>query len=219
MQIIIAGGGKIGAHLASQLCADGETVTVIEQCPDAIERLRRTCPDCTVIEDSAANPRVLERAGVHMADVVAAVTGQDEVNLVISMLAKMEFSVPRVIARVNDPANAWMFTPVNGVDAGINQAEITVRFIREGMNLRDMFTLMKLGRDEHSIVQATVNRGSRVENVPLSKIDFPDQTIVVAVDRNDSLTVPNGRTVLRAGDEAVLFCSREGRDAIRRLFA
>ena len=209
MQIIIAGGGKIGAHLASQLCADGETVTVIEQRPDAIERLRRTCPDCTV----------LERAGVHMADVVAAVTGQDEVNLVISMLAKMEFSVPRVIARVNDPANAWMFTPVNGVDAGINQAEITVRFIREGMNLRDMFTLMKLGRDEHSIVQATVNPGSRVENVPLSKIDFPDQTIVVAVDRNDSLTVPNGRTVLRAGDEAVLFCSREGRDAIRRLFA
>ena len=219
MQIIIAGGGKIGAHLASQLCADGEAVTVIEQRPDAIERLRRTCPDCTVIEDSAANPRVLERAGVHMADVVAAVTGQDEVNLVISMLAKMEFSVPRVIARVNDPANAWMFTPVNGVDAGINQAEITVRFIREGMNLRDMFTLMKLGRDEHSIVQATVNPGSRVENVPLSKIDFPDQTIVVAVDRNDSLTVPNGRTVLRAGDEAVLFCSREGRDAIRRLFA
>lgn len=219
MQIIIAGGGKIGAHLASQLCADGETVTIIEQRPESVERLRRACPDCTIIEDSAANPLALERAGVHMADVLAAVTGKDEVNLVIAMLAKMEFSVPRVVARVNDPANAWMFTPVNGVDVGVNQAEILTRFIREGMSLRDMLTLMKLGRDEHSIVQATVNPGSRVENVPLSKIDFPDQTIVVAVDRNDSLTVPNGRTVLRAGDEAVLFCSREGRDAIRRLFA
>ena len=219
MQIIIAGGGKVGAHLASQLCADGETVTIIEQRADAIERLRRTCPDCTVIEDSASDPRVLERAGVHMADVVAAVTGQDEVNLVISMLAKMEFSVPRVIARVNDPANAWMFTPVNGVDVGINQAEITVRFIREGMNLRDMFTLMKLGRDEHSIVQTTVNPGSKVEGMALAKITFPAETIVVAVDHAGNMVVPNGRTVLHAGDDAILFCSLEGRDEIRRLFA
>ena len=219
MQIIIAGAGKIGAHLASQLCADGETVTVIEQRADAVERLRRTCPDCTIIEDSAADPRALERAGIHMADVLAAVTGKDEVNLVIAMLAKMEFSVPRVVARVNDPANAWMFTPANGVDAGVNQAEILTRFIREGMSLRDMFTLMKLGRDEHSIVQATVKPGSRVDGMPLSNIEFPEQTIVVAVDRAGSLSVPNGRTVLRAGDEAVLFCSREGKDGIRRLFA
>lgn len=219
MQIIIAGGGKIGAHLASQLCADGETVTIIEQRAEAVERLRRSCPDCTIIEQSASNPRVLERAGVRMADVVAAVTGQDEVNLVISMLAKMEFSVPRVVARVNDPANAWMFTPVNGVDVGVNQAEIITRFIREGMSLRDMLTLMKLGRDEHSIVQTTVKPGSKVEGMPLSQITFPDQTIVVAVDHTGDLIVPNGRTVLRAGDETVLFCSREGRDEIRRMFA
>ena len=219
MQIIIAGGGKIGAHLASQLCADGETVTIIEQRPEAVERLRRTCPDCTIIEDSAANPLALEQAGVHMADVLAAVTGKDEVNLVIAMLAKMEFSVPRVVARVNDPSNAWMFTPVNGVDVGVNQAEILTRFIREGMSLRDMLTLMKLGRDEHSIVQTTVNPGSKVDGMALSSIVFPEQTIVVAVDHGGSLTVPNGRTVLHAGDETVLFCSREGREAIRQLFA
>lgn len=219
MQIIIAGGGKVGAHLASQLCGDGESVTVIENRPEAVARLRTTCPDCAVIEDTATDPHVLERAGIHMADVLAVVTGKDEVNLVIAMLGKMEFSVPRVIARVNDPANAWMFTPVNGVDAAINQADITVRCIQEGMNLRDMFTLMKLGRDEHSIVQATVNPGSRVDGAALSAIEFPAQTIVVAVDRSGNLTVPNGKTVLRAGDDAVLFCSREGRDGIRRLFA
>lgn len=219
MQIIIAGGGKVGAHLASQLCGDGEKVTIIESHPEAIARLRRTCPECTVIEGSATDPLVLERAGIHMADALAVVTGKDEVNLVIAMLGKMEFAVPRVISRVNDPANAWMFTPANGVDVAINQAEITVRFIHEGMNLRDMFTLMKLGRDEHSIVQATVNPGSKVDGVSLADIAFPAQTIVVAVERGDSLTVPNGRTVLHAGDEAILFCSREGREAIRRLFA
>lgn len=219
MQIIIAGGGKVGAHLASQLCADGESVTVIESDPRAVERLSRACPDCAVVEASASDPRSLERAGVHMADALAAVTGADEVNLVIAMLAKMEFAVPRVIARVNNPANAWMFTPANGVDVGVNQADIIARFAREGMNLRDMLTLMKLGRDEHSIVQATVNTGSRVEGMALSDIGFPENTIVVAVDRAGSLTVPNGRTVLNAGDEAVLFCSREGREGIRRLFA
>ena len=174
MQIIIAGGGKIGAHLASQLCADGETVTIIEQRTEAVERLRRTCPDCTIIEDSAANPLALERAGVHMADVLAAVTGKDEVNLVIAMLAKMEFSVPRVVARVNDPSNAWMFTPVNGVDVGVNQAEILTRFIREGMSLRDMLTLMKLGRDEHSIVQATVAEEAQVAGKALRDIEFEE---------------------------------------------
>lgn len=219
MQIIIAGGGKIGAHLASQLCADGETVTIIEQRAEAVERLRRSCPDCTIIEQSASNPRTLERAGVHMADVVAAVTGQDEVNLVISMLAKMEFSVPRVVARVNDPANAWMFTPVNGVDVGVNQAEIITRFIREGMSLRDMLTLMKLGRDEHSIVQATVAEQAQVAGKALRDIEFPQETIVVAIDHFGSMMVPNGDTVLCPGDEAVIFTSQEGCDDIRRLFS
>ena len=92
MQIIIAGGGKVGAHRASQLCADGESVTVIESDQRAVERLRRACPDCAVVEASASDPRSLERAGVHMADALAAVTGDDEVNLVIAMLAKMEFA-------------------------------------------------------------------------------------------------------------------------------
>ena len=94
-----------------------------------------------------------------------------------------------------------------------------MRFIREGMNLRDMFTLMKHGRDEHSIVQATVNPGSRVENVPLSKSDFPDQTIVVAVDRNDSLTVPTDEPCCAPATRPCCSAAARGRDTIRRLFA
>ena len=181
MQIIIVGGGKIGGHLASQLIADGNAVAVIERRADVAARLAQACPEADVVEGSASDPQVLERAGVHMADVVAIVTGSDEVNLVAAMLAKMEFSVPRVIARVNNPANAWMFTPANGVDVGVNQAELIGRFILEGMNLRDVYTLMKLGRDEHCIVQAAVRAGSRVDGAKLRNIDFPAQTIVVAV--------------------------------------
>ena len=219
MQIIIVGGGKIGGHLASQLIADGNAVAVIERRADVAARLAQACPEADVVEGSASDPQVLERAGVHMADVVAIVTGSDEVNLVAAMLAKMEFSVPRVIARVNNPANAWMFTPANGVDVGVNQAELIGRFILEGMTLRDVYALMKLGRDEHCIVQAAVRAGSRVDGAKLRNIDFPAQTIVVAVERGGEITVPNGETVLAAGDEAVLFTSQEGRNGIRRLFS
>ncbi len=219
MQIIIVGGGKTGSHLAARLTDDGAAVTVIEQRSERAERLRASCPAATVIEGSGADPQVLERAGIHMVDAVAAVTGEDEVNLVVSLLAKMEFSVPRVVARVNSPANAWMFTPANGVDVGVNQAEITARFILEGMNARDVYTLMRLGRDDHRIVQATVAPGSRVAGCALRDITFPDETIVVGVDHGGALAVPNGDTVLSPGDEAVLFTTDEGTDELRRLFS
>ena len=187
MQIIIVGGGKTGSHLAARLTDDGAAVTVIENRPEAAKRVRTACPAATVIEGSGADPRGLERAGVHRVDAVAAVTGEDEVNLVVSLLAKMEFSVPRVVARVNSPANAWMFTPANGVDVGVNQAEITARFIMEGMNARDVYTLMRLGRDDHRIVQATVAPGARVAGRALRDIAFPAETIVVGIDHEGTL--------------------------------
>ena len=219
MQIIIVGGGKTGTYLASTLIADGASVTVIENRPEAIARLKRACPDARVLEGNGSDPQLLEEAGVRMADAVAAVTGKDEANLVVAMLAKMEFSVPRVVARVNDPANAWMFTPANGVDVGVNQAEIMARFIVEGMDAHDVYTLMRLGRDQHSIVQATVGVQARVAGMALKDISFPAQTIVVAIDRGGDLTVPNGSSVLQPGDEAIIFTSEEGTDEIRRLFS
>lgn len=219
MQVIIVGGGKTGAHLASRLTDDGIAVTVIEQRAEVVERVRQICPNVSVIEGSGSDPEVLERAGVRIADAIAAVTGLDETNLVTSMLAKMEYAVPRVVARVNNPANAWMFTPVNGVDVGVNQAEITARFVIEGMDVHDMYTLMKLGRDEHSIVQVTVGAHARVAGLALKDIPFPAETVVTAVEHEGSLIVPNGGTALESGDEAIIFTSEEGRDEIRRLFS
>lgn len=219
MHIIIIGGGKTGAHLAERLTEDGTDVTVIEHRPEVAARLATRCPACTVVEGSASDPQALERAGAHMADVLAAVTGEDEVNLVAAMLGKMEFAVPRVIARVNNPANAWMFTPANGVDVGVNQAELTARFVLEGMNARDVYTLMKLGRDEHRLVQATVAPAGRAAGKALRDISFPAETIVVAIDRAGEIVVPNGDTVLAPGDEAVIFTSSTGANELRRLLA
>ena len=110
-------------------------------------------------------------------------------------------------------------TAVNGVDVGVNQAEITARFVIEGMDVHDMYTLMKLGRDEHSIVQVAVGAHARVAGLALKDIPFPAETIVTAVEHGGNLIVPNGDTVLESGDEAIIFTSEEGRDEIRRLFS
>jgi trk system potassium uptake protein TrkA len=105
---------------------------------------------------------VLESAGIRQANVVAAVTGDDETNLVVGSLARFEFGVQRVIARVNDPANAWIFTPKMGVDASLNQADLLAHLIAEEMSVGEMMTLLKLRKGEYSLVEEKVHPASTV---------------------------------------------------------
>ena len=152
MNIIIVGGGKTGAYLASLLGDRGDSVKVIESRKSVAEKIGDKLPAGTVLRGVGSSPDVLEQAGVLRADIVIAVTGSDEVNLVVSMLAKMEYGVGRVVARVNNPANAWMFDASMGVDVAINQAELITRSVEEGLDMEDVFTIMHLGRDGHAIV-------------------------------------------------------------------
>lgn len=219
MQIVIVGGGKTGRYLAGRLIDDGASVTVIEKRDEAAKSVQRHCPGCTVVTGNASDPAVLQRAGIRMADALAAVTGKDETNLVVSMLAKMEFSVGRVVARVNNPANEWMFVPKNGVDVGVNHAELAARFVIEGIDASDVYTLMRLGRDGCALVQAKVGARSKAAGHAIKDIAFPPETVVVAVRRGETMRIPNGSTVLEEGDEAVLFTGAQGRDEIRRLLS
>ncbi len=135
MKILIIGGGQTACRLAAQLSAGGHQVTVIEQDEVVCTALRLRLPGVVVMEGSGSDPMVLERAGVSSADAVVAVTGQDEVNLVASTLAKIEFAVPRVLARVNDPDDSWLFTSHMGVDVAVDQAELLVGFAIEHLDL------------------------------------------------------------------------------------
>jgi trk system potassium uptake protein TrkA len=142
-------------------------------------------------------------AGIHKANVVAAVTGSDETNLAVCSLARMEFKVPRVIARVNNPKNAWLYTPEMGVDVALNQADLIARLIAEEMSLGDMLTLQKLRKGFYSLVEEKVHPDSVANGQAVGDLDFPQHCVLTAIIREGELIVPRGDTVFQTADEVL----------------
>lgn len=203
MFVIIVGGGKTGSQLAIQLIEDGHQVKIIEDRKLVLERLRQEMPAEIIVAGDGSSPSVLEAAGIRQAQVLAAVTGDDEANLVITSLARFEFRVPRTIARVNNPKNSWLFDKEMGVDVALNQADIFAKLIAEEMSLGDMMTLLKLRKGEYSIVEEKVHKQASVVGKSLKDIKLPAECVFVAVLRKNRLIVPHGNTVLEPVDEVI----------------
>jgi trk system potassium uptake protein TrkA len=203
MFVIIVGGGKTGSQLASQLLSGGHKVRLIEDRPEVLARLREELPKEVIVPGDGSSPSVLESAGIEDAQVLAAVTGEDEDNLVVSTLARFEFGVQRVIARVNNPKNTWLFTPEMGVDVALCQSDILAKLIAEEMSIGDMMTLLKLRKGEYSIVEEKVHPEAVVVGKMLRDIDLPAQCVFAAVIRKGQLIVPNGNTELAPVDEII----------------
>jgi trk system potassium uptake protein TrkA len=203
MFVIIVGGGKTGSQLASQLLSGGHKVRLIEDRPEVLARLREELPKEVIVPGDGSSPSVLESAGIEDAQVLAAVTGEDEDNLVVSTLARFEFGVPRVIARVNNPKNTWLFTSEMGVDVALCQSDILAKLIAEEMSIGDMMTLLKLRKGEYSIVEEKVHPEAVVVGKMLRDIDLPAQCVFAAVIRKGQLIVPNGNTELAPVDEII----------------
>ncbi|MGL5979122.1 MAG: potassium channel family protein [Erysipelotrichaceae bacterium] len=133
MKILIIGGGQVGSYLASLLAKEHQ-VTIIEQRHTTYEKLIHTHNNLTILQGSGTDASLLEQADIAHTDILAAVTGLDEVNLVASTIAKMEYAVPRVIGRVNNPKNAWLYTPLMGIDIPINQSDIMAHLVANNMD-------------------------------------------------------------------------------------
>lgn len=203
MFVIIVGGGKTGSYLAGQLIKQGHRVKIIEERPFVIERLRQELPEESIVVGDGSSPSVLESASIEEAQVLAAVTGEDETNLVITSLGRFEYHVPRTIARVNNPKNAWLFTQDMGVDVALNQTDILAKLIAEEMSLGDMMTLLKLRRGDYAIVEEKVHPLAAVVGRALKDISVPPECVFVAVLRKGQLIVPHGETVLQPVDEVI----------------
>ncbi len=203
MYVIIVGGGKTGSRLAELLLAARHTVRVIDWRPEVVEFLRSELPKEAIIYGDGDDPGVLSAAGIRKADVLVAVTGPDEDNLVACTLARLEFAVPRTIARVNDPRNAWLFTPEMGVDVAIDQANLITHLVAEEMSLGDMMTLLALRKGEYALVEEKVAPGSQADRRAIRDLQLPTECVVTAVIRKGKLIIPRGDVVLEAADEVV----------------
>ena len=203
MKVIIVGGGQVGAYLAGLLLGRGHTVKLIENRDVRFPALKRDLPEEALLWGNGTEPRTLEEAGISGADVVAAVTGSDETNLVVATMARMEYGVGRVVARVNNPKNAWLFNPSMGVDVGVNQSDLLARLVAEEMSLGDMMTLLKLNRGKYSLVEKIVDPSSETVGTKVKDLSLPVECVLVAIMREGDLIIPRGDTTLLANDSVV----------------
>jgi trk system potassium uptake protein TrkA len=215
MKIIVTGGGAIGRHLSADLVSRGHEVTLIEQDRETVVDLMTEVPDVSVMHGDGCVPWVLEAAKTSSADVVVAATGDDEDNLVFSLLAKQEFGVPRVLARVNHPKNEWLFTDQWGVDQAVSPPHLLTAIVEEAVTTGDLVRLIRLEGGRTSIVEMKLEADSPATGRPLYELRLPTDSTVIAILRDGHVVIPQPETVLAAGDEMVALAGNESERALR----
>ena len=160
---------------------------------------------------------MLESVGTRSADVVASVTGDDEDNLVVSLLAKQEFGVPRVVARVNNPKNYWMFNEMWGVDISVSTPHLITSLVQEATSVGNFVRLMQLKGGKAELVEVTLAESSPAANKAISELVLPRSASIVAVVRAERVMVPTKETVLRPGDEVMALITEDAEVAVSKL--
>jgi trk system potassium uptake protein TrkA len=211
MKVVIAGGGNVGTFIGGELERAGHDITIIEIDPDRVSRAQATGepPGVTWVVGDACEVTGLRQMGLPEADVVAAVTGDDEDNLVVSLLAKQEFAVPRVVARVNNPKNHWMFDERWGVDVSVSTPHLLTALVEEAVSVGTLVRLLSFEGGRASLIEVTLASESRAANQEIVELGLPRDSTVVAVLRADRVVVPRGDTRLLPGDEVLVLVTGE----------
>jgi len=216
MNVVVVGGGNTGSHLAKILIDASHTVRVIEERFSILEKLGQEVSQENIINGDGSSPVILEKAGIQKAQVLVAATGSDETNLVITSLGKFEFNVPRVIARINNPKNAWLFTADMGVDVSLNQSEILASLTVEEMSINDMMTLAKLRRGKYSLVEEKIAPQSPAIGMAIKDMPLPQNCVISGIIRKEEIVLPRGITTLQEGDEVLALVDDNAREQLAR---
>jgi trk system potassium uptake protein len=224
VRVAIAGAGNVGQFIAHDLAASGHQVLIIEQDPSVVSRAASTLAgpqgDGGMIEwhtADACEVTSLREANLGAVDVVVAATGDDEDNLVISLLAKQEFAVPRVVARVNHPKNEWLFNENWGVDVAVSTPHLILALTEEALSVGSLVRLLQLEKGRARLVEVTLADNSPVIGPEIRELDIPRDSTFVAVVREQHVVVPRGDTVFQAGDEVIALVTPDSEDEIRRI--
>jgi trk system potassium uptake protein TrkA len=214
MYIIVVGGGKVGYYLAKELVEEQHEVLLIEQNPIKWATISEDLPDI-VIQGDGCEASTLERAGVGRCDMIIAVTGDDEDNLVVCQVARHRYQVPRTVARVNNPKNEEIFSRL-GIDKTISATSIIMGHIEQELPTHPLIPLMTLKGGGLEIVEVKIPSDSFVVGKPIRDILLPHQSLIsLMIDAEGHPRIPTGDTVIHAGDEVVAVTMRESEGALR----
>jgi trk system potassium uptake protein TrkA len=219
MRVVIAGGGAVGTYIGDELRKSDHDVVIVEVDQRRVEEAAALgeppgvkwllADGCEVSEFMLADPGT--------ADVVVAVTGDDEDNLVISLLAKQEFGVPRVVARINNPANEWLFNESWGVDVSVSTPHLLTALVEEAVSVGSLVRLLAFEGGRVRLSEVTLAEGSPADGKEIVALGLPRDSTVVAVLREDHVVVPRGDTVLYVGDEVLVMVTDDSEQEVRQI--
>ncbi len=215
MYVIVVGGGKVGYYLTQSLLSEGHEVLLIEREQEKVDSFNEQLGTVATAGDGA-EASTLMTAGAARADVMVAVTGEDEDNLVICQVAKQKFNVARTIARVNNPKNEQLFRLL-GIDVTVSQTDYILHIIEQAIPERSFVHLLSLTHGDLAIIEARITDHSAVVHRAMSEVSLPENTIISAISRGSRLIVPTPGTELLPGDEIIAIAHREQEDELRRL--
>jgi trk system potassium uptake protein TrkA len=220
MRVVIAGGGSVGIAIATDLRDNGHSVQILEADPDHADVLRADLSGIEVLACDACEVSSLQRAGLRTVEVVVAATGDDEDNLVISWLSKQEFAVPRVISRVNNAKNAWLFNESWGVDVSVSTPQLLTALVEEAVTIGSVVRLMQLDRSGAALVEVTLDADAPalVGDRTVADLQLPADAQIVAIVRDEKVLIPRDDTRLSEGDHVVVLATHGAEHEIERVF-
>jgi trk system potassium uptake protein TrkA len=213
MRVAIAGAGAVGRSIAAELIDGRHQVMLIEREADQFEP--HTVEQADWVLGDACEVSILEESGIEQCDVVIAATGDDKANLVVSLLAKTEFAVRRVVARVNNPATEWLFTDAWGVDVAVSTPRMLAAMVEEAVSVGDLVRLMTFRQSQANLVELTLPEETPLAGKPVSELDLPRDAALVTILRGDRVIVPQPEDPLEAGDELLFVATSDVEPEIR----
>jgi trk system potassium uptake protein TrkA len=216
MLVAIAGAGNVGLFIANELVDGGNEVLLIENDLEVVKRIPAR-EGMTVCAADACEVASLKEAGLDRCDVLVAATGDDEDNLVVSLLAKQEFAVPRVIARVNHPKNHWLFNESWGIDISVSTPHLITALVGEAVSVGRLVRLFQLEGGAVALVEVTLADDAPVANQAVRDIAIPRDATIVAIVRDDHVVMPRGDTMLLPGDEVLALVTTDAEEQLRTM--